>query len=101
MLVRWSHCYDIQLLGVGNSLRLTVPLYCLRATDELLIQSVVYRSDELHISADILRRPPAPYLEGTRFEPPEHRMDFFEKNFAVLAEGEKQEQDKRHPPQLS
>ena len=86
-LIRWSHNPQITILGLGNSLRLTVPLYCLRATDELIIQSVVYRSDELHISADILRRPfLSPYLEGTRFEPHErdYGLDFFEKNFNTL-----------------
>lgn len=70
MLVRWSHCYDMQLMGVGNSIKLTVPLYCMRSNDELIIQSVKYKSNELHIAADILRRPfLSQYLEMERFEP--------------------------------
>lgn len=71
MLVRWSHCYDIQLLGVGNSIKLIVPLYCVRPTDNLLVQSVIYKSNELHIAADILRRPfLSPYIPPARIEPP-------------------------------
>ena len=72
MLVRWSHCYDIELLGVGNSIKLIVPLYCLRPTDNLLVQSVIYKSNELHIAADILRNPfLSPYISPARIEPPE------------------------------
>jgi hypothetical protein len=74
-------------MGIGNSLRLTVPIYCMRADDELIIQSVKYKSDEILIAADILRRPfLSPYKDPPRFEPSYCGQDveFFDKNFDAL-----------------
>lgn len=86
-LIRWSHCVQYNLMGIGNSLRLTVPIYCMRADDELIIQSVKYKSDEILIAADILRRPfLSPYKDPPRFEPSYCGQDveFFDKNFDAL-----------------
>jgi len=87
MLVRWSHCPQMTIFGVGNSLRLIVPLYCMRADDELIVQSVTYKSDELLIHADILRRPfLSPYTAPPRFEPSYCGQDveYFKENFVAL-----------------
>lgn len=93
-LIRWSHNPAIELLGMGNRLRLTIPLSCMRPDDTLIFQKVIYERDEILIHADILRRPfLSPYVDGQRFEP----NDFFEQNFQRLAADE----DKSHPPQLS
>ena len=94
MFVRWSHTPQMQLFGVGNRLSIICPLYCCRPDDSLIVQSVKYQSDELHIVADILRRPYlSPYIAPQRFEPGEYGMEFFEKNFSAL--------EKSHLPQLS
>ena len=93
MLLRWSHNPAMELLGVGNRISIMCPLYCMRPDDTLIIQSVKYQSDELHIVADILRRPfLSPYVNGQRFEP----NDFFEQNFQRLAH----DGEKSHLPQL-
>lgn len=92
-LIRWSHNPAIELLGVGNRLRIAIPLNCMRKEDALIFTKVMYEHDEILINADILRRPfLSPYVEGTRFEP----NDFFEHNFQLLAADE----DKSHTPQL-
>lgn len=93
-LIRWSHNPAIELLGVGNRLRLAIPLECMRKEDELIVKRVEYKSEfrELQLDIDILRRPfLSPYIAPQRFEPNE----FFEQNFKRLAEEDK------HPPQLS
>ena len=93
-LIRWSHNPAIELLGVGNRLRLTIPLSCMRPDDTLIFQKVVYERDEILIHADILRKPfLSPYVDGQRFEP----NDFFEQNFKRLVDDD----NNRHPPQLS
>ena len=75
MLVRWSHTPQFILQGVGNHLRLQIPLYCMREHDELMIQSVIYRADHIHVEAGILRRPfLSQYLEMERFEPDKREL---------------------------
>jgi hypothetical protein len=76
----------------------------MRKEDSLIIRRVEYLPSfrELQIDIDILRRPfLSPYVAPQRFEPHEYGVDFFEKNFAVLAEKEKHDYNNRHPPQLS
>lgn len=66
-LIRWSHTPQITLLGVGNSLQLHIPLYCMQKEDGLLFNKVVYCSQlqEIRLTADILRRPfLSPYKNG-------------------------------------
>lgn len=99
MLIRWSHVTDYTLLGVGNSLRLSIPLNCMRKEDELIIQSVLYKSDEILIHADILRRPfLSPYIVAQRNEPSYCGQDveFFKENFEALNADE----NKSREPQL-
>ena len=66
-LIRWSHTPQMTLLGVGNSLQLHIPLYCMQRDDGLIINKVVYCSQlqEIRLTADILRRPfLSPYKNG-------------------------------------
>lgn len=95
-LIRWSHNPAITLLGVGNALKLQIPLDCMRSDDTLIVRRVEYNSSfrELQVDIHILRRPfMSPYIEPARFEP----NDFFEQNFQRPSD----EQENRHPPQLS
>jgi hypothetical protein len=47
----------------------------MREHDELMIQSVIYRADHIHIEAGILRRPfLSQYLEMERFEPDKREL---------------------------
>lgn len=72
-LIRWSSNPATTLLGVGNNLKLQIPLNCMQKRDELVIREVTYckEAQEIKISADILRRPfLSPYknadIEGTK-----------------------------------
>ena len=99
MLIRWCHSPQFILEGVGNSIKIQMPLYCMRKEDELIVQSVLYKSDELHICADILRRPfLSPYISPQRNEPTYCGQDieFFKDNFKALNTDEKLRQE----PQL-
>lgn len=71
ILIEWSQAPNCYIIGSGNHISLRVPLHCMRPLDELIIQHAMYRSGQLHIEADILRKPfLSPYTEEIRFEPP-------------------------------
>jgi hypothetical protein len=110
--IRWSHNPTYTLLGVGNHIKLTIPLGCVRTEDDIIFQKVEYDSKfrDIKIDAYILRRPfLSPYVEPARHENhyvgqdleylgdcchPE--MRFFQKNFEALAADENKSQE----PQL-
>lgn len=83
ILIEWSHAQQCTIVGSGNSINIAMPLVCMRPLDELIIQHVMYRSGQLHIGADILRKPfLSPYTDPQRFEPHYvgQDVDFFEEN---------------------
>jgi hypothetical protein len=86
ILIEWSQAPNCYIIGSGNHISLRVPLHCMRPLDELLIQHVMYRSGQLHIEADILRKPfLSPYTDPQRFEPHYvgQDVDFFKENCDV------------------
>lgn len=86
MLIRWCHSPQFILEGVGNSIKLQIPLYCMRPDDTLLVRKVEYRSEQLFIDAQIMRVPfLSPYIS------PRHEshycgqdVEFFKENYDTL-----------------
>jgi len=99
--IRWSHQTQYTLLGVGNTIKLSIPLSCMRLEDDIIFQKIEYDSKfrDINIDAFILRKPfMSPYLSPSRFEPHYVGQDieFFEKNFKALNADENKSQE----PQL-
>ena len=73
MLIRWSHQTNYTLIGTGNLLRLSIPINCMRAEDNLLIHKVQYDQNmrDIIITAHIQRIPfLSPYVTPALYEPP-------------------------------